>query len=159
MKRQLPLFLLLLLALLSACKKEEKDTTDYAARDEASITAYIKANNLTGFKRDTSGVYYTITQPGSGSLPKVGKTLVVKYVGTTLDGKQFDQSNPASIGFPFVLGQDGIIDGWNKAFPYFSKGSKGIMLIPSERAYAASGQGSIGPHAILRFDVEVVDIR
>ena len=107
MKRQLPLFFLLLLTLLSACKKDEKKTPlDYAARDEASITAYIKANNLTGFKRDTSGVYYTITQPGSGSLPKVGKTLVVKYVGTTLDGKQFDQSNPASIGFPFVLGQE-----------------------------------------------------
>ncbi|OWP62181.1 peptidylprolyl isomerase [Hymenobacter amundsenii] len=160
MKRQLPLFLLLLLALLSACKKEEKDTTDYAARDEALITAYIQANNLTGFERKEKGLYLAVTQPGTGPVATAGKTVKVKYKGTTLDGNMFDQSNPASIGFPFVLGAGNVIEGWDVAFALLNKGSKAILLIPSELAYkGTSPSASIPAHAVLRFDVEVVDIQ
>ena len=159
MKRHLPLFLLLLLTLLGACKKEDKDTTDYAARDEQLITAYIKDKNLTGFVRQESGLYVAITEPGTGPNATAGQLVKVKYVGTTLDGNVFDQSNPASVGYPFVLGKGNVISGWDKGFLLLNKGAKAILLIPSSLAYGQGGNGAIPPNAVLRFDVEVVDIK
>ncbi|WP_170172673.1 FKBP-type peptidyl-prolyl cis-trans isomerase [Hymenobacter rigui] len=162
MKFRFSLFSVLLLslvALLAACKKDDKTTPDYTAQDEATIQQYIKDKGLTGFVRDTSGVYVGITQPGTGPNAKDKQRLQVLYTGTTLDGTVFD-SNTTTVGLPFVLGQSLVIPGWNKGFRYFNKGAKGILLIPSSQAYGTSGSGTtIGANAVLRFDVEVVDIK
>ncbi|MBT9393514.1 FKBP-type peptidyl-prolyl cis-trans isomerase [Hymenobacter sp. NST-14] len=160
MKYSLPLFFLFLLTLLGSCKKDdEKDTAPaQAALDEAAIQAYIQANNLTGFQRQTSGLYVAITQPGTGDNAKDGQVVKVMYKGTTLDGNVFD-SNPTTLGFPFQLGKGKVIAGWDEAFKLLNEGSKAILLIPSALAYGASGSGSIPPNAVLRFDVEVVDIK
>lgn len=156
----LPLFLLTLLFALGACKKEDKkDKTDYHERDKTIIADYIRANNLTGFTQDSVGVYVSITKPGSGPLPTLGKTIVAKYTGTTLDGKVFDQTQATIIGFPFVLGANQVIRGWEDAFPQLNKGAKAILLIESEKAYKGAVTGAIPAHSVLRFDVEVVDIR
>lgn len=157
----LSFFLLALLFGLGACKKTDtpKDTTDYAARDEALITDYIKTNNLTGFQSDTAGVYVAITEPGTGPLATKGKTLVVKYKGTLLDGTTFDQSDSRVVGFPFVLGAGVVIRGWDIAFKQLKKGSKAILLIPSNQAYGAEIRGVIPARSVLRFDVELVNIK
>ncbi|WP_460613078.1 FKBP-type peptidyl-prolyl cis-trans isomerase [Hymenobacter seoulensis] len=147
---------------LSACKKDEEeiDTTDYAARDEALITAYIADNKLTGFERDAeTGLYYSITKPGSGANAVKNQKVTAKYVGTLLDGTVFDKSDPKTVGFPFVLGVGGVIKGWDVGFTKLNLGSKAILLIPSDMAYGKSGAGAlIPPHAVLRFDVEVANI-
>ncbi|MFD2784831.1 FKBP-type peptidyl-prolyl cis-trans isomerase [Hymenobacter rubripertinctus] len=163
MKHSLPLVFLFLLALLSSCKKdEEKDTSPaqaaQAAQDEATIAAYIRDNSLTGFQRRESGLYVAITRPGTGANALDGQIVKVLYTGTTLDGKVFD-SNLTTLGFPFQLGNGSVIAGWDEAFKLFNKGSKGTLLIPSGLAYGASGRGAIPPNAVLRFEVEVVDIK
>lgn len=157
----LPLLLLgMLFFSLTACKKEEKQPViDYSARDEEAIKAYIAENKLTGFQRDSAGTYIIITQPGTGPKALKKQKVTTKYVGTTLDGTVFDKSNPAAIGFQFVLGVGDVIKGWDRGFTYLNKGSKAILLIPSGQAYAETGSGSIPPYTILRFDVEVVDIK
>ncbi|WP_019947371.1 FKBP-type peptidyl-prolyl cis-trans isomerase [Hymenobacter aerophilus] len=159
----LPLFLLTLLFAFGACKKgsdsEEPDSAFYRDRDKTLIADYIRANNLTGFTEDSTGVYVSITEPGTGPLPTLGKTVVAKYTGTTLDGKVFDQTQAAIIGFPFVLGAGQVIEGWEDAFPQLNKGAKAILIIESEKAYKGAASGTIPPHSVLRFDVEVVDIR
>ncbi|MBX0292448.1 FKBP-type peptidyl-prolyl cis-trans isomerase [Hymenobacter sp. HSC-4F20] len=157
----LPVFLLGILFLsLTSCKKDEEQVTvDYSARDEEAIKAYIAENKLTGFQRDSTGVYIIITQPGTGATAVKKQKVTTKYVGTTLDGTVFDKSNPAAIGFQFVLGVGDVIKGWDRGFTYLNKGSKAILLIPSGQAYAEQVAGSIPPNSILRFDVEVVDIK
>ena len=162
----LPCFLLFLLFSIGACKKEEKqDNIDYRDRDKTLIENYIKANNLTGFTQDSAGVYVSITKPGTGDLPKKGQTIVTKYKGTTLDGQVFDQTKETIIGYPFILGSQDptklVIPGWNIAFKKLNKGSQAILLIPSDQAYgtATAANGIITPNSVLRFDVEVVDIR
>ena len=162
MKYSLPLFFLFLLTLLSSCKKDDaKDNTPaQAAQDEATITAYIRDNNLTGFQRQTSGLYVAVTQPGTGDNAKKDQTVAVKYKGTFLDGRVFDSNLTILNNFKFKLGNGDVIAGWDEAFTLLNKGSKAILLIPSALAYGPSGSGAaIPPNAVLRFDVEVVDIK
>jgi FKBP-type peptidyl-prolyl cis-trans isomerase len=163
MKFRLSFFSFLLLSLLTvlaACKKDDNTEAapDYAAQDDATIQQYIKDKGLTGFQKDTLGVYIAITQPGTG--PKAKKNQVVKamYTGTLLDGTVFD-SNLTTLGFPFLLGQGRVISGWDGAFTRLNTGAKAILLIPSQAAYGANGSGKIGPNSVLRFDVEVVSIK
>ncbi|MBT2558675.1 FKBP-type peptidyl-prolyl cis-trans isomerase [Hymenobacter sp. ISL-91] len=156
----LPFFLLTLLLALGACKKDDKNepAPDFTERDEQLITQYIQANNLTGFVRDTT-MFVSVTQAGTGALPKKGQTIIVKYKGTTLDGQVFDETKESTIGFPFVLGAGQVIKGWDRAFKQFNKGTKAILLIPSGLAYGNTATGSIPANSVLRFDVEVVNIK
>ncbi|WP_185816963.1 FKBP-type peptidyl-prolyl cis-trans isomerase [Hymenobacter metallilatus] len=152
-------FLLLgMLALQTACKKDDKPTPDYTAQDDATIQQYIKDKGLTGFRKDTLGVYVAITQPGTGPNAKKGQVVKVLYTGTLLDGTVFD-SNLTTLGLPFVLGRGLVIQGWDKGFQYFNKGAKGILLIPSTQAYGSTANAQIPANSVLRFDVEVVDIK
>jgi FKBP-type peptidyl-prolyl cis-trans isomerase len=156
-------FLLLsLLTVLAACEKDDKEVApDYVAQDDATIQQYIKDKGLSGFQKDTLGVYIAITQPGTGPKAKKNQVVKVLYTGTLLDGTVFD-SNMTTLGFPFIIGLQGdrgVINGWQGAFTRLNTGSKAILLIPSGQAYGANGNGKIGPNAVLRFDVEVVSIK
>ena len=154
------LLLLLVTLFLSACQKEEVDNTDYKNRDKETIEAYIKDNNLTGFQRQSSGLFVAITQPGTGDLPKTGQTISAKYTGYTLDGKVFDSTaSNGNTPLDFPLGRGKVITGWDEGFALLNKGSKAILLIPSGLAYGPQGVGPIAPHSVLRFDVEVTDIK
>ncbi|MCA8832805.1 FKBP-type peptidyl-prolyl cis-trans isomerase [Hymenobacter pini] len=130
--------------------------------DDAKLQEYIKKNNLTA-QRDTSGVYYVVTSPGTGPKPKVGQVVAVQYKGTLLEnGKEFDSSAKGNGGKPieFPIGVGQVIPGWDKAIPMLNKGSKAVLLIPSSLAYGQRGAGAdIPADAILRFDVELVDIK
>lgn len=129
--------------------------------DDKKIQEYIKENNLDA-KKTASGVYYVITEPGNGPTAKDGDTVSVKYKGTLLSGKEFDSSDKSNGGNPieFPLGQNRVIKGWEEGIQQFSEGSKGILLIPSPLGYGAMAQGAdIPANSVLRFDVELVDIK
>lgn len=129
-------------------------------KDDVVLQDYIKKNNLTATK-DPSGVYYVVTQPGTGPKPKAGQTVSVLYKGSLLDGKVFDSSEKMGnkpIDFPVGVGQ--VIPGWDKAIPLLNKGCKATLLIPSSLAYGQRGAGAdIPADAPLRFDVQLVDVK
>ena len=52
-----------------------------------------------------------------------------------------------------------VIKGWDEALPYFSKGGKGKVYVPSMLAYGPQGSPpNIGPYEHLYFNIEVVDV-
>ncbi|GAB2956383.1 hypothetical protein GCM10027048_23010 [Hymenobacter coalescens] len=129
--------------------------------DDKIIQEYVQKNNLKAQKTPT-GLYYVVTQPGTGPKPKQGESVAVQYRGTTLDGKEFDSSAKGNGGKPieFPLGVGAVIPGWDEGISLLSKGTKAIFLIPSGMAYGQRGAGAdIKPDAVLRFDVELVDIK
>ncbi|RPD47185.1 hypothetical protein DNI29_13645 [Hymenobacter sediminis] len=129
--------------------------------DDVTLQAYIKKNNLK-VEKDTSGVYYAVTTPGAGAKPKAGQLVSVLYKGSLLEnGKVFDSSEKmGNKPFDFVLGQGQVIPGWDAGIAQFTKGSKGFLLVPSSLAYGQRGAGAdIPADAILRFDVELVDVK
>ncbi|HEX8426720.1 FKBP-type peptidyl-prolyl cis-trans isomerase [Hymenobacter sp.] len=149
-----------------AMVKQQQTMVAHAAeqskKDDAILQEYVKKNNL-NVQKDTSGVYYVVTSPGTGPKPKTGQTVSVKYKGTLLDGKVFDSSEKApQNGKPidFAIGVGQVIPGWDRAIPLLNKGSKATLLIPSPLAYGQRGAGTdIPADAPLRFDVELVDVK
>ncbi|EJF07919.1 FKBP-type peptidyl-prolyl cis-trans isomerase, partial [Pontibacter sp. BAB1700] len=132
--------------------------------DDAKIQEYIKEKGLKNVQKTDAGVYYVVTQPGKGPKAKAGDNVSVHYKLSFLDGKELESSydNPMSGGQPFTfpLGQGQVIPGWDDGIAQLNEGSKAILLIPSTLAYGEQARGEQMPaNSILRFDVELVDIK
>ncbi|KAB7731930.1 peptidylprolyl isomerase [Rudanella paleaurantiibacter] len=128
--------------------------------DDKIIADYLAKNGLAGKAQKTEqGVYYVITQPGSGPVPNRGDLIKVDYTGKLLDGKTFDSSvGKQPIELPIGVGQ--VIPGWDDAMLKLHKGEKATLIIPSTMAYGAQGSPPVIPaNAVLVFDVNLIDIR
>lgn len=137
--------------------EEAKMQTDQEAK---TIEEYLAKNNLKA-QKTASGLYYIITQPGTGEKAALGKTVTVDYTGKLLDGKIFDSShNPGRSPYTFVLGKNPVIQGWVEGLQLFAAGGKGMLIIPSPLGYGSRGNGAvIPPNSILVFDIELVDVQ
>lgn len=133
------------------CKK--KDTVDQSAVDEDIITAYISDNKLNA-KATGSGLYYVITSQGSGAQPNSTSSVTVNYKGYLTNGTVFDQSRSSGVSFSL----NNVIKGWQEGIPYFKKGGKGVLLIPSALAYGSQAKANIPANSVLIFDIELLEI-
>jgi FKBP-type peptidyl-prolyl cis-trans isomerase FkpA len=151
MKKYL-LILFVLVAGLSACKKDDDfDATAQAATDDAAIQAYLKTNNITAVK-DVSGLYYQVTTAGTGAYPTSGSTVTVNYVGKLLNGTQFD----AGTGYKTSLA--GVIRGWTIGVPHVQTGGTINLYIPSALAYGNTATGAIPANSVLVFRIDLLSI-
>lgn len=126
---------------------------DLQAYEDQSINKYMQANNLTGFTKHESGVYYKIDAAGTGSPITVDSTLTVKYTGKLLNGQVFDGATSAS----FKL--NGLIPAWQKVVPLIKEGGKVRLITPSTQGYGLQGSGAaIPPFSSLDFDIEVTEV-
>src|SRR5690606_41186537 len=71
-------------------------------------------------------------------------------------GTVFDSSYQRGQPAEFPVG--GVIAGWTEALQLMGVGSKWRLYVPSELAYGAQGVGSIPPHSVLVFDVELLAV-
>ncbi len=110
-----------------------------------------------GVKVTDSGLQYEVLVQGDGPVPKSTDKVKVHYTGTLIDGTVFDSS--VERGEPIVFPVTGVIKGWVEALQMMPVGSKWKLYIPSELAYGERGAGaSIGPNAVLIFEVELLGI-
>ncbi|SEE63627.1 FKBP-type peptidyl-prolyl cis-trans isomerase [Pseudomonas coleopterorum] len=103
-----------------------------------------------------SGLQYEVLSTGEGSKPSGDSTVRVHYHGTLTDGTVFDSSY--NRGEPAEFPVNGVIAGWTEALQLMPAGSKWRVHVPSELAYGAQGVGSIPPHSVLVFDVELLEV-
>ena len=105
-----------------------------------------------------SGLQYKVLVKGTGPVPKKSDTVVTHYVGTLIDGQEFDSSRRRGSPATFPVG--GVIAGWTEALQLMPVGSKWMLYIPPELAYGARGAGGkIGPQATLIFEIELLEIK
>jgi FKBP-type peptidyl-prolyl cis-trans isomerase FkpA len=145
---------LLVFTLFISCSKDKESTVDYVAKNEKEITDYISKNNLTAKKSDT-GLYYVITEPGTGTQPTATSNVTVAYKGYFTNGSIFDQSKPEGISF----GLNQVIKGWTEGIPYFKTGGSGILLVPAHLGYGNSSMGPIPGGSVLIFDVKLISVQ
>ena len=144
---------LLVLTLFISCSKDKETTGDYVAKNDKEINDYITKNNLTAQKSNT-GLYYIITEPGTGTQPTASSNVTVAYKGYFSNGDVFDQSKPEGISF----GLNQVIKGWTEGIPYFKTGGSGILLVPAHLGYGNNAVGPIPGGSVLIFDVKLISV-
>jgi len=103
------------------------------------------------------GMQYEIITKGTGQLPTAKDTVKANYIGTLIDGKEFDNSYKR--GEPLTIPVSGVIQGWTEALQLMPVGSKWELYIPSDLAYGDRGAGGVIPGgATLIFTIELLDI-
>ncbi|MDR0474955.1 MAG: peptidylprolyl isomerase [Treponema sp.] len=107
-----------------------------------------------------SGIHYKVQKNGTGAKPASGKTVSVKYIGSFLSGRAFDNSDLHGGPQDFQLGKRAIIPGMEEALLDMATGEKRTVIIPPELAYGESGAGNvIPPNSFLVFELELVRIK
>jgi len=150
MKRIL-LFLIIAFASVHCNKDDEGE--DQSVIDDRIITQYIADNNLDA-ENIGNGLYFVDEETGTGENPNATSTVRVAYRGYFIDGQVFDESN--SDGITFGLNQ--VIEGWTLGIPYFKKGGRGKLLIPSALAYGSNPRSGIPANSVLIFDIHLINI-
>jgi FKBP-type peptidyl-prolyl cis-trans isomerase FkpA len=103
-----------------------------------------------------SGLQYEILKNGEGSKPKASDTVTVNYLGTLLDGTEFDSSYSRNKPATFPLNR--VIKGWTEGLQLMNVGAKYKFYVPSDLAYGARATGKITSHSALIFEVELLEI-
>lgn len=112
---------------------------------------------------EIQGMKVEILKEGTGEGAKSGDNISVNYTGMLLDGKKFDSSVDSSFGhvepFPYTLGQNMVIKGWELGLLGMKVGEKRKLTIPSDLAYGDSGYPpKIPPKATLIFEIDMLSI-
>ncbi len=156
---------------LKTFAKEDMIKADYDAetaalktKETAALQDYITKKGIKA-QKTKNGAFVQIDEPGDPAVKiDSGKTAVIMYKGYLQDGgKVFDTNMDSSkhhtdpIEVPVGTGR--VIPGWEEALPYFHKGAKGKIYVPSSLGYGARGDGEIPPNATLIFDVEIKDVK
>ncbi len=90
---------------------------------------------------------------------KVGDTVEVHYVGTLTDGTKFDSSRDRNQPFSFTLGENRVIQGWEKGILGMHVGGQRKLTIPPELGYGSRAVGPIPANSTLVFEVELLAIK
>ena len=131
-------------------------TSKLADYEDQAIQKYLQTNNLTGFSKNPSGIYYKIAEMGTGSPITVDSTITVQYTGKLFNGKVFDQTANGATATFFLAS---LIDGWKQIIPLIKEGGSVRMIIPSPLAYGVRGSApNIPPFSALDFDMKVTAV-
>ncbi len=140
-----------------AAKKAEVDKVkfkDYIDQNEAFLA---KNKEKTGVTTTATGLQYEVIKMGTGPKPTPKNTVKVHYVGTLIDGTEFDSSVKRKEPATFPV--SGVMPGWTEALQLMPVGSKFKLYLPASIAYGATGAGEvIKPFSTLIFEVELLEI-
>ena len=142
---------------LKASKKAELDKVKYKDYIEQNEAFLAKNKEKAGVTTTASGLQYEVIKMGTGPKPTAQNTVKVNYVGTLIDGTEFDSS--VKRNEPATFPVSGVIPGWTEALQLMPVGSKFKLFLPSTIAYGANGAGEvIKPYSTLIFEVELLEI-
>jgi FKBP-type peptidyl-prolyl cis-trans isomerase FkpA len=120
--------------------------------DSTAIANYLETNQIAAAYHP-GGIWYTITQTGSGAYPTI-------YNAITADYKLKLLSNPGNVLQDQTIQQTSLwnlIDGFKVAMSMgeINVGTKATLYIPSGLAYGTNAQGSIPANANLIFEIDL----
>lgn len=159
------------LAIAAACSSDapppappaDPGSTPAAATPVTPPQPAVDTGNPTGptsnDPKDYPGLKVETLQAGEGKELVPGKKAKVHYIGTLLNGKEFDSSWKRGTE-PAVFALDGVVAGFRVGLLGMKAGERRRLTIPGEFAYGAAGSpgAGIGPNETLIFDVELVDV-
>jgi FKBP-type peptidyl-prolyl cis-trans isomerase FkpA len=138
-----------------ARKKYKSPTKGSSGQNRAETETLLKKNrSKPGVIETSSGLQYTILDPGTGKSPDEWSTVEVNQrillangtvIKNTYDGTQTDT---------FTLAE--AIDGLKEGLPLMKEGGKFRFVVPPDLAWGKRGSGMrIGPFAALIFEIRL----
>ncbi|MBR4827063.1 MAG: FKBP-type peptidyl-prolyl cis-trans isomerase [Bacteroidales bacterium] len=110
-----------------------------------------------GVEVTESGLQYKIIEMGDESIkPAATDTVEVRYKGTHIDGKVFDETAEGADPARFTL--NAVIRGWTEGLQLIGEGGHIELYVPAELAYGESGRPGIEPNSTLVFDIELLHV-
>ncbi len=152
----------LVLALLVACGGDAPslDGSPEAGADPMTLDyAPDLGVDFDTMEQTAGGVWYRDDVVGEGEAAAPGRAALVHYTGYFPDGRSFDSSRTGGQPFPVQIGAGLVIPGWDDGLPGMRVGGRRLLVIPPDMAYGVEGAGRvIPPHAVLVFEVELVEL-
>lgn len=182
MKRLLPILLVLGMFSMIACEPnnpfDRGPAYDFAGNlkiDSAKIVAFLDTAQIDSLYRihHPSGVVIIVQEEGAGTRPTLNTIVTTNYIGSLMEsGDIFDTTfedvarendifseNRNYVPFSFILGPNGVIEGWQIAFARLRPGAKAVFVIPSPRGYQDRADNPfIPPNSILVFEIDFLGI-
>lgn len=103
-----------------------------------------------------SGLQYQVLKEGNGPKPTINDQVKCHYIGSFIDGKEFESSYKNGQPVTFPVG--GVIRGWTEALQLMPIGSKWKLFIPSDLGYGDMDNGPIAGGSTLIFEVELIEV-
>ena len=136
----------------------EKELKDLAEKNLGPSMTFLEENKKKeGIKVLPSGLQYKVLTEGSGKTPKATDSVTVNYIGTLINGTEFDNSYRR--GQPVTFQANAVIPGWVEALQLMKEGSKWQLFIPPALAYGERGMGPVPPNSTLIFEVELISVK
>jgi len=133
------------------------DISKLVQYEDFTIKKYLESNSLTGFTKTTTGLYYKIGQPGTGSPITLESTIVANYTGKLLNGTIFDR---ALAGSEATFKVNSLVNGWRQGIPLIKQGGSIRLIVPSTLGYGLEGSSpSIPAFSVLDFEITVTDVK
>ena len=141
----------------SGCLKTQSGCQDKLPSSEATVMQTYATNIGMNATVDPSGLFYEITNPGTGVSPTGSSRIFVTYTGKLVyNGNVFDSAtDPNTTGFYLQE----MIAGWRIGLPKLKKGGSMRMIVPSSLAYGCAGYRIIPGDAVLYFDITLADVQ
>ena len=114
-----------------------------------------------------NGVRFVFQERGTGTQPKAGSRVAVRYTGFLPDGHVFDASVKQGGPLKVRVGRGEVIKGWDEALQLLPEGTRARIWIPAQLAYASKGVRDpdderrylVPPHTDLVFEVEILRVK
>ncbi|MCS6190271.1 FKBP-type peptidyl-prolyl cis-trans isomerase [Shewanella baltica] len=137
--------------------KRQEQATAISAKNIEDGKKFLEENKAkTGVVTTESGLQYEVLTPGTGEKPAAEDTVEVDYVGTLIDGTEFDSSYKRGQTAKFPLNR--VIPGWTEGVQLMPVGAKYKFVIPANLAYGERDTGTIPPNSTLIFEVELKSV-
>jgi len=133
-----------------------KDPVDPVAEELLTLEKYMQ-KNYPEIEPTSSGLYIVPQKTGFGNKPQTGDSLYINYVGTFLDGTEFDNTNDKLFEY-IVGGENTLISGFEEGVMNMREGQTALLIMPSTLAYGDKQNGMIAPYSTLIFNVEMHQI-
>lgn len=146
----------------AAASAQQPDATEAAQPQGTAwlnrqMSALAERQGANGWHVTPSGLRWRrIAGTGSGARPGPTDHVTVHYVGTFVDGSEFDSS--VGRGEPATFPLNRVIKGWQEGVALMGVGDKVEFAIPYQIAYGSRGKGPIPGGATLLFTVELLGV-
>lgn len=129
------------------------------ASDSVAIDSYLDSKGITNVVKDSTGIRYVITTPGTGVKPTWYTKIKFNYTLKLLtDDTKVLETGIIEPNTQFYSRVVDYIDGLKIGFQQIQKGTKATFYLPSGLSYGSSASSTIPANSNLIFEIEFIDI-